>query len=1077
LLMKSAVHAMLMMAFLLSQAFNAVSAAALVGTSSGPTLRGAPVCATRQLEPQMVAAKEVYKEFLLSAPPVQKSMKSLTPMAASGVKNGVVAAAGIAGYLLTPSSKVAVNAVGGVLSGGLGVLARKRFSEERREAAVAAVASLLSNGLQTVTPAELAAVADRHGVPAQRFQKQLAALFLIYFNRCLESSKVETSELSELFQLKSLLRLSPAQVGMQTYAAARQLYSRHRAYLEADEDSDSKLLLTKFAFLAERLISTDESEEGYRYEATRLQRLFSLTEPAWRQQVESAALPFYATALESAVFQGKASSAKQLAAVRDSLGLSVGCADGMHEQIFTRFVAQLLKCEPDGKLSEADAVKLTEVEFLLTISEDIARKQLLALTTPLYKVAVVETLSMVSASEPDSRLCAQQAGTLALRQQELLLDQAAAKDVELETAKEIALGQLEEAVRFQRAQNVPMTVEAVQKLMASCDNMLVFMRTLSRVEGEGAEAVAKVYGKLANLKDSEVLSLYRLVLLKCLDDLEVDAEEEAMLSSLRQVLGLSDEQCTSIYEAAAGPLFLKNVEQAASGELGDEQKSTLQRSLAKLGLPPKVALTISTDVYASKLREVAADNKIINEEQAAKLAALRDFLSLDMEQVYSKHEEICSGAYRNSVREVMGVTGIIPDEYWDGLGRLRERLGLSEESARSIFASMAREKMRGFGQKAVDALQEKMGGGASKDTGDDPLISGGGGSMAGLGIEAAGGSLTTEILNLVDFCLSAKVLAQRKVEVDINGTMVEKEVEVIGTSLQGEFSNKVLRELYKQYLIEAFSGQQAAQNQRLFNNLNRLALVLGLEKDEVAAIHNELGTVIYRRYLSRALQQTGSIGERERSFLSSIRSALDMDSNICDKLVRESQVNHVSDLVQNIFERSEMTADKVRKMRDAADNFEVSLIDDLDVTSVKLEKMFTVELDDLVETGELAPDDTTALEELCESLHVSEARAGELLQETVAKRCRGGVLQAAALARQSAHESMLDELNRVLKFAVFAPVEVSLSAVSQSDRQEMLMLYQANALTKGALDDEKSADLELLKTIIGLSAETAASPA
>eukprot|EP00965_Chrysotila_dentata_P175319 5787394-Pleurochrysis_carterae.AAC.1 len=109
-----------------------------------------------------------------------------------------------------------------------------------------------------------------------------------------------------------------------------------------------------------------------------------------------------------------------------------------------------------------------------------------------------------------------------------------------------------------------------------------------------------------------------------------------------------------------------------------------------------------------------------------------------------------------------------------------------------------------------------------------------------------------------------------KIQEDVNGTMVEKDVEVIGTSLRGEFNVKVtrphthrppsaciaasdasvgcvgsfapkrprcydhpppvgfllqaLKELYRQYLIEAFSGQNSAQNARLFNNLNRLAL-------------------------------------------------------------------------------------------------------------------------------------------------------------------------------------------------------------------------------------------------------------
>ncbi len=42
------------------------------------------------------------------------------------------------------------------------------------------------------------------------------------------------------------------------------MYSRHRAYLEEDGANDSKALLSKLIFIAERLLSTDDSEEGYR---------------------------------------------------------------------------------------------------------------------------------------------------------------------------------------------------------------------------------------------------------------------------------------------------------------------------------------------------------------------------------------------------------------------------------------------------------------------------------------------------------------------------------------------------------------------------------------------------------------------------------------------------------------------------------------------------------------------------------------------------------------------------------------------------------------------------------------------
>lgn len=63
--------------------------------------------------------------------------------------------------------------------------------------------------------------------------------------------------------MQGVLNLSPSQVGNKVHAAARNLYSRHRAYLEDTEENESKRILHKFVFLAERvrvgqLTRTDE---------------------------------------------------------------------------------------------------------------------------------------------------------------------------------------------------------------------------------------------------------------------------------------------------------------------------------------------------------------------------------------------------------------------------------------------------------------------------------------------------------------------------------------------------------------------------------------------------------------------------------------------------------------------------------------------------------------------------------------------------------------------------------------------------------------------------------------------------
>lgn len=988
----------------------------------------------------MVAAKEVFGQFYEASTPVQKSMQTLPPPVAKGAMAGLVAVTGAAGFVLTPSRKLAVNAVGGALTAFGGNLAAKRLADERQKAAIPAVAALLSEGLTSVTPGRLAAIASEYGVPTKQFQLQLGELFLAFLNACLTSSSVATSELSELLKLQGLLRLTATQAGSQIYAAARQLYSRHRAYLEDSEPNDSKRLLQKFVFLSERVLSEDESPEGYRYEVLRLQKLFSVTPNAWRSMAEDAAVPFYEKALNSAVLEAKPVTKEQLAAVRASLGITDGCAEGMHSEIYGRMASTMLE---KGKFDTADNERLAAVQSLLTMEAGTSAQLNSKITSPLYAATFDEVIAEVSALDNAEGVYAQQSGKLAVRQQELVLEAADVSTIEARALRAGAEKLLNEAAVYIKAQNVPQTLTAVRSLVSYCDRLGAFMIGTERLSGDIDEAMTTLFGGLkGQVKGSEVLSLYRVLLMHFLEDLKVDTEQSVALGRLRVILGLSDAQSSTVYRAAAGPIVKVAVRKAVEGAKGASEKAQLDESIANLGLPAEVTSSIAAEVYGERLSEITSEEKIMTEEQATELATLRDFLSLEMATVEAVHQELCAPSYRKSVREVMGTTGIIPDEYWEGLTTLHERLGLTKASAMDLFGVEVTAKLKLIASKAVDALQDKATGNTSET----------------MGIEAS--PFVTEMLKLVDFAVASKAVVTQEVD--------GKLVEVIGCSLRNEFPERTLKELYKQLLVEAFQGDAGSQKEKIFDSLDKTALVIGLTVQEVAPIHNEIGSLVYRQYTAKALVK-GPLGPEENSFLNSIKDLLGMERVLCDQLVRDQQLNRVSVLIDTMFEKDQVLVEDVRKMRDAADLYDVDLTADLVVPDARLERLFQVELIDLIDTGALKADDLSALEEVCESLHVSEERASKMLEQTVAKRTSSGILQAAALLRQESHEAVVEELTAVIKFAQMMEVKAE-CPVGAKERSELFMLYQASLLTSGSSDKaQNEAQLKLLKLVMGLS--------
>jgi len=576
--------------------------------------------------------------------------------------------------------------------------------------------------------------------------------------------------------------------------------------------------------------------------------------------------------------------------------------------------------------------------------------------------------------------------------------------------------------------------------------MTSLMAATGAVDGADAAATGQLVGSLgANLgcKESEVTSLYRLLLLSYLEGQpKVDEERQASLLRLRQILGLTESEALAIFQTAAGPLFKKTVKDMvkAGAELGAAEKDKMDKSLTDLGLPRSVTAQISADVYAERLGEIAAETKILDEAQGAQLAAMRTFLGLELGEapVAKAHEEAFGETYGDSCKQVLGVSGSIPDEYFDGLDRLRERLGLSELAAKKQYAIVGAAKLKEYGdnlQKTLEAQQK-----AAQKKESLPM----------------GQSLISEVLGLVEYATASRLLTS------------EGGADVSAATLAGQFSSSVIKELYRQALLEAFSGSESAQNEQLFSTLGPVAAVFGLDAEDVSEIHTEIGKLIFEQYLRKSLKQAGGLAEKDEQFLAQITSVLSLDAAKMDLVVREQKLEFVDKQCSKIFSDQTVEPAEVTKLRDMAALYEVDLVEDLEVNRFRLEKMFAVELESLIDAGDLAQGDTSVLEEVCEGLKVSEEKAAEILEATVQKKAASGILQAATLMQASRAEEMMEELEKLLSFATLIPGVVATPAVKPQQKQEMFMLFQASALGDGDMSAGTKDKATNLQRIFGM---------
>jgi len=193
--------------------------------------------------------------------------------------------------------------------------------------------------------------------------------------------------------------------------------------------------------------------------------------------------------------------------------------------------------------------------------------------------------------------------------------------------------------------------------------------------------------------------------------------------------------------------------------------------------------------------------------------------------------------------------------------------------------------------------------------------------------------------------------------------------------------------------------------------------------------------------------KNGPVGASEREFLKSVQDAVHLTSERVEELIEGAQRAQVLKALEAFGEAREDSvpdADDVRSLRDEAERFQVDLKEDLDMTKPQLERFFLYELEDFIDTGEGGGEE---LEEAAKQLHVSEARAQELLEELVQKRINNGVLVAWIANGDGRTAEATEEMERVAKLAALAPCKAKVPAASPSALSDLYLLYQMGGRT------------------------------
>ena len=689
----------------------------------------------------------------------------------------------LAGAAMTPSRRLAVRAVGGMIAaataGGVG---RSAVEEGARRSCPAAVASkLLELGVDDPGARDaIAGLGDDHGVDGEDFDDVRSSVYAVYLAGMAREPMAKTSELKELRSLRAALGLDNMQVGRAHADAASSFYRDVTRFTSSDELEDEghpdRVSLDKLLFLTERALRMGgETDEAFTFEYSRVSRaLGGLSIGEGLERAKGVAKPFYERALASARAKigGGSVDSDMLTRARTTLGIDDVEAREMHIDAFAREVRVRLglpeeeeddgdsdpsssfdanqnkrvdtdaevkrKLEAmkaaaeEGKVAAEDTshVKFAEgahqalgaLQSVFGLSDEDADYEISAATVDYWRRTALSTLEDAIAK---TKAPAKAWEVIQTRQRELYLKDSAMREMMTSMIMQ-ALGRpLEKVNGFARVNNAAATYAGLVDAIAAKETCKDVLKSAGWVEFEDFEKrcfnpddKSSACGFLTNQDRHNMYQMFFIRSVKT--DTEgsgtksISEESRGLLRELRGMLGLSEEEGVAQIRSYFGPELQSVLTMAteeilrgnATEQLLKNLKERIDKTISDFRLDGEMVQSYAGPLYSRAVDQIGsnAPGGIPSREEVETLASLRALLGIAVEDTYAVHGITFGSAYKRAIKEALGTTGVIREEFRGPLDELRSRLGMSDAAAEEIYSEAIGERM----QPMVEYISNEM---------------------------------------------------------------------------------------------------------------------------------------------------------------------------------------------------------------------------------------------------------------------------------------------------------------------------------------------------------------------------------
>lgn len=1011
------------------------------------------------------------KKISKAAVPLAVSLGfAASPGTAIGIRVAGAAAGGVAGMvvkkvidnriLLTDEEEtVSGGGGGGHGSGGMGPSSLQ-------------VAKALSEvqGLEdpsTLTLAQLEAIAKKHGVTERDLGEFVTFSFAAVVTASVSHVGGDLTNLIDVISFAEACELTQSEVGDGfALAAARMgdaLERDERGYFVEKFDANVLLGASKVFFLADKMLGTTEG-----YYGKRLKVALSFFEcDTFKEQITEAATTLWTKCVNAVIKNADQFSSEEVSDLRGFISVNAEVSELRPAQM-ANIVMEVLTKEMDSTLLGADGKSIDSFAAALPQYDNLNKAKsvlgwsglefdstLSTKTIPLFESAV-NALVQDLCDEPTTENTEKCAQRITERIEELHIDTKKARSI-LTTA--ISHKNAEYMNRIDKVYNASdgATLPAF-KTMASYASVHEALATMAEPFMGGIDIPMPGLPFAAMIR----VAMYEM-------KLGNEGKGISTGSIKDEMFDLNEEQQKIVKKSMALPKVVGWITQCiAEKNFAEGAKDAYQKLLDEYEVGKDAWDATAIDYYYQQAQSVAGRRQIPTGEDMAELQQLAAFLQAPEENVHKVHMEVLGDKYVKALTEAMTPSGVITEEYIEGLERLRDRLMLTEADAKSLVGFASRMRMGPVLKDLVDIWksdtdanyrrekekakrEDSSFNDKSRDNiNDESNIFG----YMEMGAQKEGSGpvvFMREALNLVDN-FRENYAAAAEASIDASATGGDSVLPVTAGGISGE---EDLVGIFKHYVITRVAEQDPALKARYLADEPIFAALLGLPEASQTKVKESLGYNAYKNMLTNMLNYREIISAQDQMQFKLLTDQIGLSEEAAQKVETSASQHALRDHAATLIrlppqgagaskKGGSMTAESARKFRNQVTSLGLDVQKDTGCNAQVVTYMYALEIQEMIESG-----DTDNLLDAQEGYGIPEERASEMVEATC-RRYIGQILNfALRAARKYNEQECVLQTQKVLDYAQFidlgeGAVDADGNMFSEDDKERLITFYEGS---------------------------------